>query len=95
MDPTEDALIGQIKNFIDTHGYEQDNQLLLCYAGHGYIQERNGRKFSYLVPEDAPNPSDNARAFFQKSLKREQVISWAKQIESKHAILSFTAASKV
>ena len=54
MDPTEDALIGQINNFIDAHGYEQDNQLLFCYAGHGYIQERNGRKFSYLVPVDAP-----------------------------------------
>ena len=54
MDPTEDALIGQINNFIDAHGYEQDNQLLFCYAGHGYIQERNGRKLSYLVPVDAP-----------------------------------------
>ena len=89
MDPTEDALIGQINNFIDAHGYEQDNQLLFCYAGHGYIQERNGRKLSYLVPVDAPNPSDSARAFFQKSLKREQVISWAKQIESKHAFFVF------
>ena len=89
MDPTEDALIGQIKNFIDTHGYEQDNQLLLYYAGHGYIQERNGRKFSYLVPVDAPNPSDNERAFFRKSLKIERVISWAKQIESKHAFFVF------
>ena len=69
MDPTEDALIEQINNFIDAHGYEQDNQLLSYYAGHGYIQERNGRKFGYLVPVDAPNLSDNERAFFRKSLK--------------------------
>ena len=89
MDPTEDALIEQINNFIDAHGYEQDNQLLIYYAGHGYIQERNGRKFSYLVPVDAPNPSYNERAFFHKSLKIEQVISWAKQIESKHAFFVF------
>ena len=64
MDPIEDALIEQINNFIAAHGYEQDNQLLFYYAGRGYIQERNGRRISYLVPVDAPNPSDNERAFF-------------------------------
>ena len=31
MDPTEDALIEQINNFIDAHGYEQDNQLLIYF----------------------------------------------------------------
>ena len=89
MDPIEDALIEQINNFIAAHGYEQDNQLLFYFVGHGYIQERNGRKFSYLVPVDAPNPSDNERAFFRKSLKIKRVISWAKQIESKHAFFVF------
>ena len=89
MDHIEDALIEQNNNFIVAHGYEQDNQLLFYFAGHGYIQERNGRKFSYLVPVDAPNPSDNERAFFRKSLKIERVISWAKQIESKHAFFVF------
>ena len=89
MDPTEDALIEQINNFIAAHGYEQDNQLLFYFVGHGYIQERNGRKFSYLVPVDAPNPSDNERAFFRKSLKMEQILSWAKQIESKLALFVF------
>ena len=64
MDPTEDALIEQINNFIDAHGYKQNIQLLFYYAGNGVIQERNVRKFSYLVPVDAPNPSDNERAFF-------------------------------
>ena len=31
MDPTEDALIEQINNFIDAHGYKQDNQLLFYF----------------------------------------------------------------
>ena len=31
MDPTEDALIEQINNFIDAHGYDQDNQLLFYF----------------------------------------------------------------
>ena len=89
MDPTEDDLIDEINDFIDAHGYEQDNRLLFYYAGHGYTQERNGRKFGYLVPVDAPNPYDNERAFFRKSLKMEQILSWAKQIESKHALFVF------
>ena len=88
-DPTEDDLIDRINDFIDQYGYEQDNRLLFYYAGHGYTQERNGRKFGYLVPVDAPNPYDNERAFFRKSLKMEQILSWAKQIESKHALFVF------
>ena len=35
MDPTEDDLTEQINDFIDAHGYEQDNQLLFYYACHG------------------------------------------------------------
>ena len=89
LDPTEDALIDEINDFIDAHGYDRENRLLFYYAGHGYTQERNGRKFGYLVPVDAPNPYDNERAFFRKSLKMEQVLSWAKQIESKHALFVF------
>ena len=95
MDPTEDALIGQIKNFIDAHGYEQDNQLLLYYAGHGYIQERNGRKFSYLVPVNAPNPSDNARAFFQNPWKENRLSHGLNRLNPNTHFLSFTAASQV
>ena len=90
MDPTEDALIEQINDFIDDHSCEQDNRLLFYYAGHGNTQERNGRKFGYLVPVDATNPYENERAFFRKSPQNETgFFSWAKQIESKHALFVF------
>ena len=89
LDPTEDALLEKINDFIDQYGYEQDNRLLFYYSGHGHTQERNGRMFGYLVPVDAPNPYDNERAFYQKSLKMEQIHSWAKQIESKHILFVF------
>ena len=49
LDPTEDALLEKINDFIDQYGYEEDNRLLFYYAGHGYTQERNGRMFGYLV----------------------------------------------
>ena len=67
----------------------RENRLLFYYAGHGHTQERNGRKFGYLVPADAPNPFENEKVFYRKSLKMEQVISWSKQIESKHALFVF------
>ena len=92
MNPTKNRLLNGITDFIDTHGYEQENRLLFYYAGHGHTQERNGRKFGYLVPVDAPNPYDNERAFFHKSLKMEQVLSLAKQIESKHFMFVFDSS---
>jgi hypothetical protein len=89
MNPTKNRLLTGITDFIDTYGYEQENRLLFYYAGHGHTQERNGRKFGYLVPVDAPNPFENEKVFYRKSLKMEQVISWSKQIESKHALFVF------
>jgi hypothetical protein len=89
MNPTKNRLLNGITDFIDTYGYEQENRLLFYYSGHGHTQERNGRKFGYLVPVDAPNPFENEKVFYRKSLKMEQVISWSKQIESKHALFVF------
>jgi hypothetical protein len=89
MDPTESILLERINEFIDNYGYEKDNRLLFYYAGHGYTRERNGRKFGYLVPVDAPSPLDNERDFNRTSVKMEQILSWAKQIESKHALFLF------
>ena len=56
MNPTKNRLLNGITDFIDTHGYEQENRLLFYYSGHGYTQEHNGRKFGHLVPVDAPTP---------------------------------------
>jgi hypothetical protein len=89
MNPTKNRLLNGITDFIDTYGYEQENRLLFYYSGHGHTQERNGSKFGYLVPVDAPNPFENEKVFYRKSLKMEQVISWSKQIESKHALFVF------
>jgi hypothetical protein len=89
MDPTESILLERINEFIDNYGYERGNRLLFYYAGHGYTRERNGRKFGYLVPVDAPSPLDNERDFNRTSIKMEQILSWARQIESKHALFLF------
>ena len=89
LNPTEADLIDAMDDFIDKHGYDKDNRLLIYYSGHGHTIERDGRKFGYLVPADAPSPIDNEKNFFGRAIKMERIISWAKQIESKHALFIF------
>ena len=40
MNPTKNRLLNGIMDFIDTHGYEQENRLLFYYAGHGHTQDQ-------------------------------------------------------
>ena len=79
----------RIEQFIGDYGFEKNNRLLFYYSGHGYTQERDGRQFGYLVPSDAPNPLTDEKGFFRKSLKMTRILSWAKEIESKHALFVF------
>ena len=89
LNPTKQDMNDRIEQFIGDYGFEKNNRLLFYYSGHGYTQERNGRQFGYLVPSDAPNPLTDEKGFFRKSLKMTRILSWAKEIESKHALFVF------
>ena len=89
LNPTKQDMNDKIEQFIGDYGFEKNNRLLFYYSGHGYTQERNGRQFGYLVPSDAPNPLTDEKGFFRKSLKMTRILSWAKEIESKHALFVF------
>ena len=89
LNPTKQEMDDRIEQFIGDYGFEKNNRLLFYYSGHGYTQERNGRQFGYLVPSDAPNPLTDEKGFFRKSLKMTRILSWAKEIESKHALFVF------
>jgi len=89
LNPTKQDMDDEIEQFIGKYGYDENNRLLFYYSGHGFTQERNGRKFGYLVPSDAPNPLNDEKGFFRKSLKMTRFISWAEEIESKHALFVF------
>ena len=41
------------------------------------------------MPSDAPNPNEDRKGFSRKSLRMTQILSWSKQIESKHALFLF------
>jgi len=73
------------ENFIKKYGYYKNNRLLFFYSGHGHSRGDKG----YIVPVDAPNPNLNDRAFAIKAVDMEQIVTWARRIESKHALFLF------
>jgi len=87
LNPSAAALRQAFATFISDYGYEPDNRLLFYFAGHGY--SRDGGTKGYLVPADAPVPGQSDRAFLRKALSMVQIITWAKELESKHAIFLF------
>ncbi len=73
------------ENFINKYGYDKNNRLLFFYSGHGHSRGDKG----YIVPVDAPNPHSDDKGFFRKAITMNQVVTWARNIESKHALFLF------
>jgi hypothetical protein len=78
-------LESRFKAFIDLYGFDKNNRLLFFYSGHGYTRNDKG----YLVPIDAPNPNFDEKGFLQKALGMNQILTWARRIEAKHALFLF------
>ena len=74
-----------ITDFIDQYGYEPENRLLFFFSGHGHSQSDKG----FLVPANAPLP-DNRSVFRSRALSMNQFMAWARDIEAKHAPVSYT-----
>lgn len=87
MDPDHKRLPQLFETFIDRYGYNPENRLLFFYSGHGHSR-KNGSK-GYLVPTDAPNPVVDDVGFVQKAVGMHQILSWARDIEAKHALFLF------
>ena len=84
---TGEELRKTVKDFIDRHGFEKNNRLLIFFSGHGYTR-KDGAK-GYIVPSDAVNPLADEIEFARKAIEMEQILTWAKRIESKHALFVF------
>ncbi len=86
MNPDSDSLENAFKGFIDKYGYDEQNRLLFFYSGHGYTR-KDGKK-GYLVPVDAPDPNDDDKGFVRKALNMSLIVTWARNIEAKHDLVS-------
>jgi len=87
LNPNSRQLVDAYDSFIDRYGFDPENRLLFFFSGHGFSRH-NGEK-GYVVPADAPVPTTDERGFLRKSLEMEMLLTWAKRIESKHALFLF------
>jgi uncharacterized caspase-like protein len=88
--PNSETLERSIKRFISKHGLNRQNRLLVYFAGHGHTLKPDAdRQLGYLVPVDAPLADRDPGGFKERALSMEMIESYAKQIESKHALFIF------
>jgi len=80
-------LKGTFEKFINNYGLDENNRLLFFYSGHGYSRLNNSK--GYIVPVDAPDPNVDKKGFLDKAVGMNQVVTWARSIESKHALFLF------
>jgi hypothetical protein len=92
----------QVELFVNKYGQDEENRLLIYYAGHGYTALLpDGRKMGYLVMTDAPRmpPAEYAlesglnyqqlAAFRPASVNMDEVETFAKNITARHALFVF------
>lgn len=91
MDLDSRSLSPRIEQFVRDHGYEENNRLLIYYAGHGYTQKSvsDDRELGYIVPIDSPSPTKDRVGFLRTAVDLEEIRTFAKKIQSKHALFLF------
>ncbi|GAB6051197.1 hypothetical protein JCM17960_00170 [Magnetospira thiophila] len=90
MDPDRDGLDRAFRNFVSRHGQNPANRLLFYFAGHGHSMKLGyGGQMGYLVGLDAPNPRLDKIGFKNKALSMQVIETYARNIESKHALFVF------
>jgi len=80
-------------NISDTNGstvlsYSGSYALLIGQSDYTAGGHSRGDK-GYIVPVDAPNPHSDDKGFFRKAVAMNQMVTWARNIESKHALFLF------
>lgn len=89
LNPSRRELLGIIEQFVSDYGFELNNRLVFYFAGHGDTQKAaDGRDLGYLVPADAPSPS-NKLEFLRKAITMNEIEAIAEKIQSKHALFIF------
>lgn len=89
-DPNRKNLDAALEKFIHDYGLDEENRLLIYFAGHGYtIKKKYGGEMGYIVPVNAPNPHVDNKGFLRKAMSIEEFGLFARRIDSKHAIFIF------
>nr|VFJ49275.1 MAG: Formylglycine-generating enzyme, required for sulfatase activity, contains SUMF1/FGE domain [Candidatus Kentron sp. FW] len=91
LDPASDQLQQAFEKFIRRHGRKPENRLLFYFAGHGHTvtPKWGGDPMGYIVPRDAPNPSQDEVGFKDLALPMQRIQEYALGIDAKHALFLF------
>lgn len=85
-----EALESRVQKFIKDYGFNADSRLVIYFAGHGDTQRSSdGRELGYIIPVDTPKFANDQMGFKRKAISLDNVESWARRIESKHALFIF------
>ena len=84
------ALEQAFNEFIRQYGQKPENRLLFYFAGHGHtLQATYGEEMGYIVPADAPSPTQDEEGFRANALDMQMIEVYAKRIQAKHALFVF------
>ncbi len=83
------AMLAAYRDFVDEHGFDPDNRLVLYFAGHGYTRGRDAGAKGYIVPVDAPSPTADDRGFARAAIEMTFIDGLMNRIESRHALFLF------
>jgi outer membrane protein OmpA-like peptidoglycan-associated protein len=82
-----------IRSFINRYGLRPQNRVLIFFGGHGdttFDRDSRTRK-GYLVPADAPLPTEDLDGFLAAAVGMDEIRAQASRIKAKHALLVFDA----
>ncbi len=84
-----DAMREAYRSFVNDHGFDAANRLVLFYAGHGYTRGKGVLEKGYIVPVDAPSVRGDDRAFARVAIEMTDIDALMRRIESRHALFLF------
>ncbi len=93
MDLNRTQMDERISTFVAEKGQDPNGRIVFYYAGHGQTLKNNqGQENGYLVPVDAPVPSESARpAFIAKAYPIQRIKIAAQELGCRHALAVFDA----
>jgi len=83
----------RISTFVAEKGQDPNGRVVFYYAGHGQTLKNNqGQENGYLVPIDAPVPTDaNRPAFIARAYPIQRIKIAAQELGCRHALAVFDA----
>ncbi|MBR0665203.1 hypothetical protein GXW71_12635 [Roseomonas hellenica] len=78
-----------IDAFVRTRGAVPDARLFVYFGGHGWTRDVGTRPMGFIVPVDAPEPSQDQRRFMQMALPMTLFEAYARVPDARHMLFVF------